>query len=56
MSDGYPTSLRINGTDGASKDVKMVSHQIPTWLSESTPDEFVVRKLPNPTNLGLWHS
>ncbi|XP_009588083.1 exocyst complex component SEC8 [Nicotiana tomentosiformis] len=53
VSDGYPTSLRINGTDGASKDVKMVSHQIPTWLSDSTPDEFVeaIRKTEAPLHV-----
>lgn len=32
----------MNGGDGAPKDVKTVSRQIPIWLSDSTPDEFVV--------------
>lgn len=35
-------SLRVNGDDGALKDAKIVSVQIPRWLSEATPDEFVV--------------
>ncbi|KAL3523498.1 hypothetical protein ACH5RR_016332 [Cinchona calisaya] len=32
---------KVNGGDGASKDVKIFSRQIPIWLSDSTPDEFV---------------
>ncbi|CAN4126609.1 unnamed protein product [Withania somnifera] len=53
LSDGNPASLRINGTDGASKDVKIVSHQVPTWLSDSTPDEFVeaIRKADAPLHV-----
>ncbi|XP_047256692.1 exocyst complex component SEC8 isoform X1 [Capsicum annuum] len=53
LSDGNPASLRINGTDGASKDVKIFSHQVPTWLSDSTPDEFVeaVRKADAPLHV-----
>ncbi|XP_055829952.1 exocyst complex component SEC8 [Solanum dulcamara] len=53
VSDGNPTSLRINGTDGASKDVKFISHQVPTWLSDSTPDEFVeaIRKTDAPLHV-----
>ncbi|XP_022765454.1 exocyst complex component SEC8-like [Durio zibethinus] len=34
-----PHDERLNGGDG--KDVKLVSHQIPVWLLNSTPDEFV---------------
>lgn len=34
-----PHEERHNGGDG--KDVKVISHQIPLWLSNSTPDEFV---------------
>ncbi|XVF83080.1 hypothetical protein PTKIN_Ptkin16aG0103900 [Pterospermum kingtungense] len=34
-----PHEERHNGVDG--KDVKVISHQIPLWLSNSTPDEFV---------------
>ncbi|KAH0713481.1 hypothetical protein KY289_009440, partial [Solanum tuberosum] len=53
VSDGNPTSSRINGTDGASKDVKIISHQVPTWLSDSTPDEFVeaIRKTDAPLHV-----
>lgn len=36
-------SIRVNGGDGILKDVKMVSRQMPIWLSNSTPDEFLVR-------------
>ncbi|KAK3043590.1 hypothetical protein RJ639_001652 [Escallonia herrerae] len=39
--DGYAASVRVNGGDSNLKDVKIVSHVIPTWLSFSTPDEFV---------------
>ncbi|KAJ0045441.1 hypothetical protein Pint_05990 [Pistacia integerrima] len=38
-SDGH--MARINGGDGNLKDMKIFSHQIPTWLSNSTPDEFI---------------
>lgn len=34
-SDGHTTSARVNG------DVKIVPHQMPTWLQYSTPDEFL---------------
>ncbi|XP_028072262.1 exocyst complex component SEC8-like [Camellia sinensis] len=36
--DGHTAPIRVNGGD---KDVKIVSRQISTWLSDSTPDEFV---------------
>lgn len=36
--DGHTAPIRVNGGD---KDVKSVSRQISTWLSDSTPDEFV---------------
>lgn len=39
-SDGH--MARINGGDGNLKDMKIFSHQIPAWLSNSTPDEFIV--------------
>ncbi|KAG8380542.1 hypothetical protein BUALT_Bualt06G0026400 [Buddleja alternifolia] len=39
-SDGYTPSMRANGGDGA-RDAKILSRQIPMWLSESTPDEFI---------------
>lgn len=38
-SDGHSTSARANG------DVKVVPHQMPTWLQHSTPDEFLVSEL-----------
>lgn len=34
--EGYTPSIRTNGGD-----VKILTRQIPTWLSDSTPDEFV---------------
>ncbi|PON34473.1 Sec8 exocyst complex component specific domain containing protein [Trema orientale] len=40
-SDGHATSVRVNGGEGYPKDVKTVSRQMPTWLSNSTPDEFL---------------
>lgn len=39
-SDGY--TMRVNGGDTVSRDGKIVSLHIPIWLSDSTPDEFVV--------------
>jgi hypothetical protein len=43
-SDGHKASIKVNGGDGNLKDVKIVPRQMPTWLSNSTPDEFLVRK------------
>ncbi|GER25341.1 exocyst complex component Sec8 family protein [Striga asiatica] len=40
-SNGYTPSMRTNGGDNSGKDAKAVSRQIPMWLSDSTPDEFV---------------
>ncbi|XP_044461626.1 exocyst complex component SEC8 [Mangifera indica] len=37
--EGSP-GIHENGGEG-SKDMKMFSHQIPAWLSNSTPDEFI---------------
>lgn len=41
-SDGNVASIKVNGGDGNLKDVKIVPHQMPPWLSNSTPDEFLV--------------
>jgi hypothetical protein len=41
-SDGHTASVRTNGGDGNMKDIKVGSRQIPSWLSNSTPDEFIV--------------
>lgn len=38
-SDGFPSSLKVNGGDGQ---LKTVPRQLPRWLSNSTPNEFVV--------------
>ncbi|KAH8497340.1 hypothetical protein H0E87_019858 [Populus deltoides] len=40
-SDGHTASMRTNGGDGNMKDIKIGSRQIPSWLSNSTPDEFI---------------
>ncbi|KAF9674910.1 hypothetical protein SADUNF_Sadunf10G0176500 [Salix dunnii] len=40
-SDGHTASMRANGGDGNTKDIKTVSRQIPSWLANSTPDEFI---------------
>ncbi|XP_058072108.1 exocyst complex component SEC8 [Magnolia sinica] len=40
-SDGVTSSARVNGVEGPLKDLKTVSRQIPTWLSSSTPNEFI---------------
>lgn len=39
--DGYNATTKVNGGDGSQKDIKIVSHQIPPWLSYATPDEFL---------------
>ncbi|KAK1300133.1 putative exocyst complex component 4 [Acorus calamus] len=40
-SDGNFPSMKVNGGDGFMKDIKTTSRQIPSWLSYSTPDEFL---------------
>ncbi|KAI3458935.1 hypothetical protein Pfo_015598 [Paulownia fortunei] len=40
-SNGYTPSMRTNGGDTGARDAKILSRQIPMWLSDSTPDEFV---------------
>ncbi|XP_047332675.1 exocyst complex component SEC8 [Impatiens glandulifera] len=42
-----------NGGDGNSKDIKMASRQVPTWLCDSTPDEFIeaIRKSDAPPHV-----
>jgi len=54
--DGHIGSMRANGGNGNMKDIKIVSHQIPSWLSNSTPDEFIVWTLYLKTRLvlNLW--
>ncbi|XP_021628705.1 exocyst complex component SEC8 isoform X3 [Manihot esculenta] len=39
--NGHSATMRVNGGDGNTKDSKVVPHQVPHWLSNSTPDEFV---------------
>lgn len=39
--DGNLGTMRINGSD-VPKDVNAALRQMPTWLSNSTPDEFLV--------------
>lgn len=55
----HNTTSDSNGSDGASKDAK-VGHQVPTWLSDSTPDEFIVwlmqMLLNNVCQTGHWFS
>ncbi|KAM6584398.1 hypothetical protein CsatB_011400 [Cannabis sativa] len=40
-SDGHTTLVRVNGGEGFPKDVKTISRPMPTWLLNSTPDEFL---------------
>ncbi|KAE7997019.1 hypothetical protein FH972_001691 [Carpinus fangiana] len=40
-SEGHKASIRVNGGDGNLKDAKIVPRQMPIWLSNSTPDEFL---------------
>lgn len=40
-SEGHDT-VRANGVEGYAKDAKAISRQLPSWLSNSTPDEFLV--------------
>lgn len=51
--DEHSAAIRVNGGDNTPKDVKIVSRQTPTWLSYSTPDEFVeaMRKSDAPLNV-----
>lgn len=45
VSDSQSTFSRVNGGDGGLKEVKMATCQLPTWLSNSIPDEFLVRNI-----------
>lgn len=45
VSDGQSTFSRVNGGDGGLKEAKLVTRQLPTWLSNSIPDEFLVRDI-----------
>ncbi|KAF5467063.1 hypothetical protein F2P56_016928 [Juglans regia] len=40
-SDGHMASTRVNGVDGNLKDAKTLPREMPPWLSNSTPDEFL---------------
>lgn len=40
-SDGHAAANRVNSGHSSLKDGKIVSRQIPPWLINSTPDEFV---------------
>ncbi|KAL8551596.1 hypothetical protein ACS0TY_000616 [Phlomoides rotata] len=40
-SNGYTPTMKANGGDNDSRDAKALYRQIPMWLSDSTPDEFV---------------
>ncbi|XP_073128850.1 exocyst complex component SEC8 isoform X2 [Henckelia pumila] len=40
-SEGYTPSARVNGGDSGTREMKIVARQVPIWLSDSTPDEFV---------------
>lgn len=42
-SDGHMASARVNGSDGNLKDAKILPREMPPWLLNSTPDEFLVR-------------
>lgn len=41
-SNGYTPTMKANGGDTGARDAKILSRQTPMWLSDSTPDEFVV--------------
>ena len=41
-SDSQSTFARVNGGDGGLKEAKPTTRQLPKWLSNSIPDEFLV--------------
>ncbi|CAK9313414.1 unnamed protein product [Citrullus colocynthis] len=53
VSDSQLTFSRVNGGDGGLKEVKMATCQLPTWLSNSIPDEFLetIKKLDAPPHV-----
>uniref|UniRef100_A0A1D1Y1X3 Exocyst complex component Sec8 n=1 Tax=Anthurium amnicola TaxID=1678845 RepID=A0A1D1Y1X3_9ARAE len=53
QSDGFLSSTRHSTGDGHIKETRATSHQIPAWLSYSTPDEFieVLKKSDAPLNV-----
>lgn len=40
-ADGIFPSVRVHASDGYTKDIRSTSRQIPSWLSNSIPDEFL---------------
>ncbi|KAA0036497.1 exocyst complex component SEC8 [Cucumis melo var. makuwa] len=53
VSDGQSTFSRVNGGDGGLKEAKLATRQLPTWLSNSIPDEFLetIKKLDAPLHV-----
>ncbi|KAG6578807.1 Exocyst complex component SEC8, partial [Cucurbita argyrosperma subsp. sororia] len=53
VSDGQSTFSRVNGVDGGLKEAKLTSRQLPIWLSNSIPDEFLetIKKLDAPLHV-----
>ncbi|GAB4840805.1 exocyst subunit [Ancistrocladus abbreviatus] len=52
-ADGYTLSAKANGGDGTMKESRIVSRQIPPWLSSANPDEFLeaVKKSDDPLHV-----
>ncbi|XP_038884802.1 exocyst complex component SEC8 isoform X2 [Benincasa hispida] len=53
VSDGQSTFSRVNGGDSGLKEAKLAARQLPTWLSNSIPDEFLetIKKLDAPLHV-----
>lgn len=53
VSDGQSTFSRVNGGDGGLKEARLTTRQLPTWLSNSIPDEFLetIKKLDAPLHV-----
>ncbi|XP_023529609.1 exocyst complex component SEC8-like isoform X1 [Cucurbita pepo subsp. pepo] len=52
-SDSQSTFARVNGGDGGLKEAKPTTRQLPKWLSNSIPDEFLetIKKLDAPLHV-----
>ncbi|CAN6477582.1 unnamed protein product [Victoria cruziana] len=57
-SDSSAFTGRANEANGLSKDFKAISHRLPAWLENSTPNEFIesIKKSDSPLHVKYLHT
>ncbi|XP_011623573.1 exocyst complex component SEC8 [Amborella trichopoda] len=57
-SEGAVSWSRVNGFDGHTKETRTLPHQLPSWLSNSTPNEFIesMKKSDAPLHVKYLHT